>query len=140
MGPLAMRGTRSLAAPPPKRFGPSIKMKQLHWEKLPDAQVAKTIWGIHKVDEEYYKRELDFKEFENQFAAKLKVADSGMHDSCHNPRLPYLRSPRSFFPWVRTVADLEKMAKKKPDKISVLDSKRAYNCCTLSQDPLDWAP
>ena len=41
---------------------------------------------------------------------------------------------------MRTVADLEKMAKKKPDKISVLDSKRAYNCCTLERDPVDWAP
>jgi len=58
--------------PPVKRFGPSNKMKQLHWEKLPEAQVAKTIWAQRKIDQEYYKRELDFKEFENLFAAKLK--------------------------------------------------------------------
>jgi hypothetical protein len=65
------------ALPPPRRFGPAIKMKQLHWEKLPDAVVAKTIWGMHPLDEEYYKRELNFKDFEALFAAKLKVVETG---------------------------------------------------------------
>ena len=73
----------STTGPPVKRFGPSNKMKQLHWEKLPEAQVAKTVWAQRKIDQEYYKRELDFKEFENLFAAKLKQTVAARMDSWH---------------------------------------------------------
>lgn len=81
-------------------WGPSIKMRQLHWEKVPDNSIKATIWATRQIDVDFYKKMLDFSEFEQVFAAKAK-AEVGNNEV--------------------------KVDKKKVDKISVIDSKRAYN-------------
>jgi hypothetical protein len=57
---------------------PSIKMKQLQWDKLPHQQVSKTLWSVEKPDKEkemLQKLQLDgvWMEMEEDFKAKQLV-------------------------------------------------------------------
>lgn len=57
---------------------PSIKMKQLQWDKLPHQQVAKTLWNVEQPDREnemLQKLQMDgvWMEMEEDFKAKQLV-------------------------------------------------------------------
>jgi len=79
------------------------KMKQLHWDKLPPTKVQNTIWKKKDLDLDLYKKSIDFTQFEELFGAKLEKA-------------------------APAAAASQKEEKKKVELITVLDSKRGYNC------------
>jgi len=53
-------------------------MRQLHWEKVPESTLKETIWATRQVDLDFYKKMLDFAEFEQVFAAKAKIETNGI--------------------------------------------------------------
>ncbi|KAG6865861.1 hypothetical protein C0991_010942, partial [Blastosporella zonata] len=77
-GPLGANISNLLAARKDMPITPSIKMKQLQWDKLPQQQVAKTLWSTEKPEQEkemLQKLQLDgvWMEMEEDFKAKQLV-------------------------------------------------------------------
>lgn len=89
---------------PKKVFGPKQKMRMFQWDKLGEAMTKATFWSGRKVDENAYKKLVDFNEFEELFLAKAPV---------------------------KQAMPVGEVAPKKPEAISVLDSKRSYNCMIM---------
>jgi len=100
-GPPPPPGFGPPAQPPAPKFIAQSKMKQFHWDKIAPNAVQNTIWEKTKIDENFYKKTLEWKEFEELFAAKEASAMK------------------------------EVKAEKKPDLVSVVDPKKAYNCSLM---------
>ncbi|KCV69699.1 hypothetical protein H696_04106 [Fonticula alba] len=98
--------------PPPPGFGPARpagpkiapkgKMRQFHWDKLPDRLIKNTFWSDRAIDYDRYIKLFNFSEFEDTFTAKQAAP---LKEAADKP--------------------------KKEEKISVLDSKRSYNCSIM---------
>ncbi|RKP20512.1 FH2-domain-containing protein, partial [Rozella allomycis CSF55] len=97
-------GVAKMGLPNKKKVVPSIKMKPLQWNKVPNSNVEKTIWKSMDAEEKIRKM-IDLKEFELSFGATVT-----------SPVSP-----------VGNAGKVDEVEKKK--SVSVLEPKRAYNLC-----------
>jgi len=107
-------------------------MKQFHWDKLAPNKFNGTVWQKKELDIEVYKKDVDFSEFEDMFNAKAVVKEN---TDCILFFFLFLFSFKYlilniyfFFKKKKAEQKPKEDDKKKPDLITVLDSKRSYNC------------